>query len=1585
MRNLVILYFSLIYFLYCSALLSADKPNFVVIMVDDMGYSDPMCFGGEIDTPNLNGLAEGGLRFTQFYNCARCCPTRASLLTGSYPHRVGLARNGKTLSNTAPTLAERLKAIGYQTAMTGKWHLSELAPTNDNQQRIRWMDHQLDLGIPFAKPSSYPRKRGFDQYYGVIWGVVDYFDPFSLINNDNPVKNVPKDFYLTDSITDYSVDYIHSFNKNDEAPFLLYVAYTAPHWPLHAKPDVIHKYKGKYDAGWEELKTSRFQRQKDMKLFPQNTPIDSVIDRGNSWRSLTPAEKSYQAGKMEVHAAMVDSVDRGIGRIINALQVTGELENTVIFFLSDNGASPEIPGYAGYDRNGQTRDGKIAHRERELQLPEHLSKLGSAQSYTGLGPAWANAANSPLRYWKKESYEGGCRTPLIVHWPAGIGSKAGKITGNIGHVMDIAPTCLELSGAKRDDSFKMDGHSLVGLLERNEINQDRILYFEHMGGRAARYRQWKISALSGQPWELFNINLDPAETTDLATKQPVRLEELSYRWNDWFKTMPTATNNQSKSNRVKLVNRPLSLSCTASSALQDGVLFAVGGSQQGIALHLKQAKLTFSVRVNGKLESITSAVLDKQRALNIEAILAKDAKMSLKVNGKTVATGQANSLIPIEPQDGLSVNDDEQSNVGDYGDPFRYAGEVTHVRIVPLKRSAGEGNQTNKSGNNTPNFIVILADDQGWGTTSIPYDPRIKQSKSDFFRTPHMQRIAAAGMRFTQAYSAHTNCSPSRAALLTGISPAALHFSDIVDRTAGQFYIGNRLTPPAHVNHLDSALITIPEQLKAHNPAYRTAHFGKWHLNGGGPQSHGFDAGDGPTGNREGGLKTNLPDDPKRVYSITRSSIDWMRDQVSRGSPFYLQVSHYATHLGYQSQPETIAQLESRKAGKRHNNVPFAGMIEDLDTSLGTLLDAVEHLGILDNTYIIYTADNGTYPTTDPENINGPLRGSKATLWEAGVRVPMMVSGPGIKAGTISRQKAIGYDILPTICEILGDDDIDQRVEGGSLMPALLQTGIITRPRNELYFHWPHYQHQKLSKPDSTIIDGDYKLHYFWESGEVQLFNLSQDLDESDNLAKTHAKKAAAMSAKLKQYLKDINAQLPTPNKDYTPEADPVLQGRQIIPHSRPNVVLVMADDLAWMDLACQGNPLVDTPHLDHFATEGIRFTSAYAAAPVCSPTRAALITGLAPARLRITNHIPDRSQFTPDGATHTGAEMFDYLAPSYTTIAERLKAAGYTTGFFGKWHIAGTGVGPLGEGAAKYYPENQGFDVNIGGCIYGGPPTFFDPYRIHNLSDRRAGEYLPDRLADEVCEFIDKADGTPFFTCLWNYSVHWPMEAPDHLLKKYETKKGPGLNDTRYGAMIEALDASFGKIMSHLDHKGLRDNTLVIFTSDNGGFAGVSDNRPLRESKGHIYEGGIRVPLMIRWPDVIKPGQLSDTPVISMDFFPTILDSCKLKAEPLSDGVSLNPLFIGKRIERSNIYFHFPNFAWHRSNSLAGAVRSGDYKLIRHYSTGDLELYNVTKDISETNNLATTRPIIANRLNDELSKWLLDTNAAMPRQLPIK
>ena len=365
-----------------------------------------------------------------------------------------------------------------------------------------------------------------------------------------------------------------------------------------------------------------------------------------------------------------------------------------------------------------------------------------------------------------------------------------------------------------------------------------------------------------------------------------------------------------------------------------------------------------------------------------------------------------------------------------------------------------------------------------------------------------------------------------------------------------------------------------------------------------------------------------------------------------------------------------------------------------------------------------------------------------------------------------------------------------------------------------------------------------------------------------------------------------------------------------------PNIVFVLIDDLGWMDLACQGNRLVETPHLDRLAAQGMRFTDAYAAAPVCSPTRAALLTGKSPARLRITNHIPDRPQFTPRDAKLLPAAMLDHLPLPEVTLAERLKAAGYATGFFGKWHLAGHGDPTL-------YPDRQGFDVNLGGCALGGPPTYFDPYGIPTLPNRRRGEYLPDRLVDEASQFLRAQRDRPFFLCLWTYTVHWPMEAPQALLDKYADRKGRGLNDSRFGAMVEAMDAAIGRLLTELDRLELTRRHAARVHFRQRGLRWRFGQPSAARAKGHLYEGGIRVPLIVRWPGVIQPATTCDVPVISMDFYPTLLEAAGVPriAAEAPDGESLMPLL--KRtgpLARDAIFFHYPNYAWHGSNRLGSA-----------------------------------------------------------------
>lgn len=425
----------------------------------------------------------------------------------------------------------------------------------------------------------------------------------------------------------------------------------------------------------------------------------------------------------------------------------------------------------------------------------------------------------------------------------------------------------------------------------------------------------------------------------------------------------------------------------------------------------------------------------------------------------------------------------------------------------------------------------------------------------------------------------------------------------------------------------------------------------------------------------------------------------------------------------------------------------------------------------------------------------------------------------------------------------------------------------------------------------------------------------------------------------------------------------------------KPNVLLIMTDDMGWMDLHCQGNAKLRSPQIDALAKQGERFACAYAAAPVCSPTRAALITGLAPARLHITQHGADVPQFWPQDRRVQPPATEHELSHDTTTLAERLKAVGYATGFFGKWH--------LGDDK-KYWPTEHGFDVNLGGCGYGGPPTYFDPYRIPSLPPRKAGEYLTERLADEAIAFMRREQAKPMFVCLWTYNVHYPFEAPAELTAHYEGQEGPGLINPIYGGQVEATDRAVGRVLNELDRLGIADNTLVIFTSDNGGWLGATDNRPLRQGKGFLYEGGLRVPLIIRWPGVTEAGRVNDTPVVSMDLTATILDAAgvRLPENDALDGETLRPLFSGGKLKRDALYFHYPHFAFHKDNRPGSSIRCGQYKLVLWYDDDSVELYDLEKDLGERQDLAALQPEIARQLKERLVGWLASTKAGLPTKI---
>ncbi|WP_431733810.1 arylsulfatase [Chondrinema litorale] len=521
----------------------SERPNIILIMADDLGFSDLGCYGGEIETPNLDWLAGNGLRFTQFYNTSRCCPTRASLLTGLYNHQAGIGHmtteTGKDgyrghLVETSVTLAEVLKESGYHTGMVGKWHVSNTVVQDTPEKQMAWLNHQTSHP-KFSPLDQYPVNRGFEKYYGNIWGVVDFFDPFSLVNGTEPVTEVPENYYHTDAINDTASAYIKEFSKEDK-PFFLYVAHTAPHWPLHALPEDIAKYEETYKVGWDVIRESRYKR------LVNNGILDSTKYK------LTPRwkndlawddnpDKEWDARAMAVHAAMIDRMDQGIGRIIKTLQETGEMDNTLIVFLSDNGASPEdcMRYGPGFDRPGQTRDGEeIAYPVNKDVMP------GPQTSFASIGQRWANVANTPFSYWKMESYEGGIHTPMIAHWPKGITAEKGSISTQIGHVMDFMATFADVGEAAYPSTFNgnqitpLQGKSLKAVFEGKQRDGHPVLFNEHEGGRYVRTPEWKLVKLDGNtPWALYEIDGDRSETNDVSEQHPEVVQELDSMWQDW--------------------------------------------------------------------------------------------------------------------------------------------------------------------------------------------------------------------------------------------------------------------------------------------------------------------------------------------------------------------------------------------------------------------------------------------------------------------------------------------------------------------------------------------------------------------------------------------------------------------------------------------------------------------------------------------------------------------------------------------------------------------------------------------------------------------------------------------------------------------------------------------------------------------------------------------------------------------------------------------------------------------------------------------------------------------------------------------
>ncbi len=438
-----------------------------------------------------------------------------------------------------------------------------------------------------------------------------------------------------------------------------------------------------------------------------------------------------------------------------------------------------------------------------------------------------------------------------------------------------------------------------------------------------------------------------------------------------------------------------------------------------------------------------------------------------------------------------------------------------------------------------------------------------------------------------------------------------------------------------------------------------------------------------------------------------------------------------------------------------------------------------------------------------------------------------------------------------------------------------------------------------------------------------------------------------------------------------------------------PNVIVIVADDLGWADLGCYGSRFHRTPNLDKLAADGLRFTDAYAACPVCSPTRAALLTGKAPARLHLTDWLPGRPD-RPDQRL-LRPDIRQQLPLEEITLARALKKAGYTTGHIGKWHLGGAGFGP----------EQHGFDSNVAGDESGSPRSYFAPFKstdgsgkehvMPGLDNAPDGEYLTDRLSDEAVRFVERHKDRPFFLYLAHYAPHIPLKARPELVAKYPKERVPGRqSNALYAAMLESLDEGVGQLVRKLNELNLADHTVLVFTSDNGGLATLegpdtpaTSNAPLREGKGYLYEGGIRVPLLVKWPGTIKPGGVTPVPTISHDLFPTVLDACAVAHDDKLDGISLMPVLEGTgTVHRDALYWHYPHTS-NQGGRPGGAIRQGEFKLIEFYDTGRRELYNLNADLGETRNLSADKPDVVKRLADQLDAWRREVGAQTTKPNP--
>lgn len=953
------------------------------------------------------------------------------------------------------------------------------------------------------------------------------------------------------------------------------------------------------------------------------------------------------------------------------------------------------------------------------------------------------------------------------------------------------------------------------------------------------------------------------------------------------------------------------------------------------------------------------------------------------------------------------------------------------------------------------NIILFLVDDLGWQDSALQLTPE-PTAQNKQWRTPNLDGLAARGMRFSNAYAAAPVCTPTRTSLLTGRTPGATHityWTSSKDQDTSAPHPSLR-APDWRRNGLGEGETTFPQLLA--DAGYRTIHAGKAHFGAKGtfgddPLQLGFQVNIGGHAAGQPGsylAKENFTT-AMRTGKVNASTYwdvpgleDWhgedvfltevlaaeagraIQRAVEDRVPFYLNFAPYAVHTPLTANVKLLphfAHLDEREA-------TYGTMIESVDNALGVLLAKLDDLGVAESTAIVFMSDNGGLSAhgrgaapdgTKQHHHNAPLKSGKGSAFEGGTRVPMAVLWPGhTKQGTWSSQPVITYDLFPTF---LAMANVELRgasaalLEGQNLAPVFESDTAL--PRRSLFWNQPHQWGAPGPgiEPFTSLRKDNWKLIYFHAGPHFELYDLDRDLGEQNNLATSKLDLVLELATEMQQWIVARDVQLSIAKDTAQPIPGPLATARGLLERqeqSAPNILLMVADDLGWTDLSGgssnlgNGSDYYETPHTDSLAAAGLSFTNAYANGPNCAPTRASLMSGMWAARTGIYT-VGSANRGRPELRLLEPVRNTTELSPEVFTLAEALREAGYRTGHFGKWHLGGKT-----DGTGIESPGAQGFDANFGGDKRGnaGGRQFADAAGAFDLpgldASEQPGQWVDDRLTDEALSFILSDETKPFFVNMNFFAVHTPIQSPQEDRDHFDEKvKGERHNSQAYAGIVKSFDDNVGRLIRFLEetddprsrgHK-LIENTLIVFTSDNGGVGGylsagitgglgVTDNAPLRAGKGVLHEGGIRVPLIVRWDGKVGRGAVSKELATTIDLFPTLLQAAGHDGSKLPlDGAALTLSGGGPLPTRSErqLFWHFPAYLEAGRQTFrttpVSAIREGRWKLLFFYEDRHFELFDLEEDLGEHHDLTIANPTRVRELSQKLSHWLRVTSADLP------